>query len=52
MQHYLGTGKLDSLITLLGGGAILILGYIASAVALKATDVTDVFAMLKGRLGR
>jgi putative peptidoglycan lipid II flippase len=51
-RHEIGTGKGASIITLVAGGLVLVVIYVGAALALKAKDVTDVAAMVKGRLGR
>lgn len=51
-QHALGTGKIPSAITLVAGGVVLIGGYVVASIALRATDITEVATMVRGRLGR
>jgi putative peptidoglycan lipid II flippase len=51
-QHTIGTGKVPSIVTLIGGGVVLIGCYVAASVALGARDVTDMFTLVRGRFGR
>lgn len=52
LSHFMGTGKAASAITLVLGGLVLTGVYVGAAIALKARDVTDVAAMVRGRFGR
>jgi putative peptidoglycan lipid II flippase len=52
LEHYLGLGKVGSLLGLVLGGIVLIVVYLAAAVALKVREINEVWRMVKGRLGR
>jgi putative peptidoglycan lipid II flippase len=52
LQHWLGLGKVGSLVGLVVGGLVLIVVYLAAAVALRVREINDVWAMVRGRLGR
>ena len=51
-QHTLGTGKVGSAITLVGGGFLLIVVYVVAALLFRARDITDVVGMVRARVGR
>ena len=52
IEHFLGLGKLGSLVGLVVGGAVLGSVYLAAAVALRAREVNDVWVMIRSRVGR
>jgi putative peptidoglycan lipid II flippase len=52
IQHFLGLGKLGSLVGLVVGGLVLAAVYLAAAVALRAREVNDVWVMVRSRIGR
>jgi putative peptidoglycan lipid II flippase len=52
IEHFLGLGKLGSLVGLVVGGAVLGTVYLAAAVALRAREVNDVWVMIRSRVGR
>ncbi|MEV0647955.1 murein biosynthesis integral membrane protein MurJ [Phytomonospora sp. NPDC050363] len=47
-----GSGKLNAIIDLIAGGAVLAVVYLGVAYALRAKEVTDVVGLVKGKLGR
>ncbi len=51
-QHTLGTGKVGSAITLVGGGLLLIVVYVVAALLYRARDITNVVGMVRARVGR
>ena len=52
VQRLLGHGHVASLIGLVFGGAVLLVVYLAVAIALRIREVNQVFDMLRSRLGR
>ncbi|GAA5180738.1 murein biosynthesis integral membrane protein MurJ [Rugosimonospora acidiphila] len=52
LEHYLGLGKVGSLVGLLAGGLVLIVVYIAAALALRVREINEVWGMVRSRLGR
>jgi len=52
LRHYLGNGHLGSIVALVVGSLVLGTVYLAGAVALRVREVTQVWAMVRGRLGR
>jgi putative peptidoglycan lipid II flippase len=52
LQHFLGLGKVGSMIELLAGGLVLIVVYLAAAVGLRVREINEVWSMVRGRLGR
>jgi putative peptidoglycan lipid II flippase len=52
IQHFLGLGKVGSLVGLVVGGLVLVAVYLAAAVALRAREVNDVWVMVRSRIGR
>jgi putative peptidoglycan lipid II flippase len=52
VQHVLGPGKLGSLVGLVVGGAVLAVVYLAAAVALRVEEISQVWTMVRGKLGR
>ncbi|HEX6498499.1 MAG TPA: murein biosynthesis integral membrane protein MurJ [Micromonosporaceae bacterium] len=52
LGHLLGTDKLGAIVQLVAGGLVLVAVYLAAAVALRAREVTEVWAMVRVRLGR
>lgn len=52
LEHFLGLGKLGSLVGLVVGGIVLVAVYLAAAVALRVREVNQVWGMVRSRLGR
>ncbi len=52
IQHFLGLGKVGSLVGLVVGGLVLGAVYLAAAMALRAREVNEVWAMVRSRIGR
>ena len=52
LRHYLGLGHVGSLVTLVVAGLVLVAVYLAAAVALRVREINEVWAMVRGRLGR
>jgi putative peptidoglycan lipid II flippase len=52
IEHFLGLGKVGSLVGLVVGGLVLVAVYLAAAVLLRAREVNQVWSMVRGRLGR
>jgi putative peptidoglycan lipid II flippase len=52
LEHMFGLGKAGSAIGLVVGGLVLIVVYIAVAIALKVKEISEVWQMARGRLGR
>jgi putative peptidoglycan lipid II flippase len=52
LEHYLGLGKVGSIVGLVAGGLVLIVVYLAAAVALRVREVNEVWTMVRARLGR
>ncbi len=52
ITRYLGLGHLASIVALVVGSLVLISVYLAGAVALRVREVTQVWSMVRGRLGR
>ncbi|MCW2643617.1 MAG: integral rane protein MviN [Dactylosporangium sp.] len=48
----LGDGKVGSLVQVVIGGVVLLVGYVAAAAALRVPEVTELGGMLRTRLGR
>jgi putative peptidoglycan lipid II flippase len=48
----MGGGRLTALVQLVIGGAVILAGYLGFALALRVTEVRDVVAMVRRRLGR
>jgi putative peptidoglycan lipid II flippase len=52
MTNWLGTGRSASLLQLILGGLVLGSLFVLFAMLLRAREVTEVTAMVRGRLGR
>lgn len=52
LEHLLGLGYAGSVIGLIVSGLVLIVVYLAAAVALRVREVNEVWGMVRGRLGR
>jgi putative peptidoglycan lipid II flippase len=52
IQHYLGSGKLGSLAGLLVGGGVLVVVYLAAAMAMRVEEISEVWGMVRGRVRR
>ncbi|GIH17901.1 murein biosynthesis integral membrane protein MurJ [Rugosimonospora africana] len=52
LEHYLGLGKIGSVIGLVAGGLVLIVVYLAVAVALRVREIDQVWGMVRAKLGR
>ena len=52
LQHAMGDGKLASAVQLVVGGIALLGGYLAIAHVLRIREVSELVAMIRGRLGR
>ena len=52
LVHAIGLGKFASIVELVVGGLILVAVYLAAAVGLRVREVSDVWGMVRGRLGR
>ena len=52
LVHAIGLGKIASIVELIVGGLILVTVYLAAAVGLRVREVSDVWGMVRGRLGR
>jgi putative peptidoglycan lipid II flippase len=52
LEHYLGLGHVGSLVGLILGGTVLIVVYLAVALALRVREINDLWGMVRGRLGR
>jgi putative peptidoglycan lipid II flippase len=52
LEHYLGLGRVGSIVGLLVGGLVLVVVYLAVAVALRVHDVNQVWGMVRSKLGR
>jgi putative peptidoglycan lipid II flippase len=52
LEHYLGLGRVGSIVALVAGGLVLVVVYLAVAVALRVRDVNQVFGMVRSKLGR
>jgi putative peptidoglycan lipid II flippase len=52
LDAVLGDGKVASVVQVVVGGMVLLVGYVAAATALRAREVTELGAMLRSRLGR
>ncbi|HKT05794.1 MAG TPA: murein biosynthesis integral membrane protein MurJ [Rugosimonospora sp.] len=52
IRHVLGDGKLGSAFSLLIGGAVLAVVYLAVAVGLRVSEINQVWGMVRGRVRR
>jgi integral membrane protein MviN len=52
LEHWLGLGKLASVLELIMGGLVLVAVYLAAAIRLRVREVSDVWAMARSRLVR
>ncbi|MEN3304326.1 MAG: putative peptidoglycan lipid flippase [Micromonosporaceae bacterium] len=52
IEHVLGAGKLGSLVGLVVGGTVLVVVYLAVAVALRVEEINQVWGMVRGRFAR
>lgn len=51
IEALLGVGKLASVVGLVTGGVVLVVGYVAAAVVLRVREVHDLGSMVRTRLG-
>jgi putative peptidoglycan lipid II flippase len=52
LDRALGDGKVGSAVQLVVGGVVLLAAYVGMALALRVREVSELFGMLRGRLGR
>jgi putative peptidoglycan lipid II flippase len=52
LDQYLHGSRLDNAVELVVGAALLVAGYLGAAAVLRVREVTQVWAMVRGRLGR
>jgi putative peptidoglycan lipid II flippase len=52
VQHLLGLGKAGSIVGLLLGAVVLVVVYLAAAVALQVKEISQVWGMVRGRVRR
>ena len=52
LEHLIGLGYAGSVIGLIVGGTVLVVVYLAAAVALRVREVHEVWGMVRSRLGR
>ena len=52
LVHAIGLSRLASIAELVVGGLMLILVYLAAAVSLRVREVSDVWGMIRSRIGR
>jgi putative peptidoglycan lipid II flippase len=52
LEHLVGLGYAGSVIGLIVGGTVLVVVYLAAAVALRVREVHEVWGMVRSRLGR
>jgi putative peptidoglycan lipid II flippase len=52
LQNVMGDGKLASALQLVVGGVVLLFGYAGLAHLLRVREVSELVAMVRGRLGR
>ncbi|OLB75487.1 MAG: hypothetical protein AUI14_20925 [Actinobacteria bacterium 13_2_20CM_2_71_6] len=52
LTHLMGLGKLASILELVLGGLMLVTVYLAAAITLRVREVSDVWGMVRSRLGR
>jgi putative peptidoglycan lipid II flippase len=52
IEHFLGIGKLASVVGLIVGGVMLVTVYLAAAVALRVGEVSEVWGMVRSRVKR
>ncbi|NJC64484.1 murein biosynthesis integral membrane protein MurJ [Planosporangium flavigriseum] len=52
LNALLGDGKVGSLVQVIVGGIVLLVGYVVAATTLRVREVTELGGMLRARLGR
>jgi putative peptidoglycan lipid II flippase len=52
IEHILGAGKVGSLVGLIVGGGVLVVVYLAAAVAMRVEEINQVWGMVRGRVRR
>ncbi len=52
LVHAMGLGKIASVVELVVGGVVLVAVYLATAVGLRVREVSDVWAMVRSRIGK
>ncbi|OLE24081.1 MAG: murein biosynthesis integral membrane protein MurJ [Actinobacteria bacterium 13_1_20CM_3_71_11] len=52
LEHFIGLGKLASIVELAVAGLVLVAVYLAAAVGLRVREVSDVWGMVRSRVAR